>query len=624
LIRVGLATALAVFILQIKLDFLESYLYDIRVRIRPAPAMSGHVSMIMIRPSTVEYFKGTPSFSHHTLLLQQLLKYNPKVVIYDIDLKATPGSLNDQKVFAETALKFNQFYILTDEMEMRGEQGKLRLPPPLDHLQLFSGPKSSDKSNFAKDGVTRRVLLDYQGQMMLHPFVAAQFNPEVKDLSKIKGVFEFFDTHQTYINFRPSGTYPQTFLEDWIEIPDSDVIESAGLASFSKSSLKDKIVLIGQNLELKETEYAMTPYSRTVVAMTNTETHANAIDTLILNNSPERAHEAWNWIFTILISIITIYVVFGMKPSHGLVILAFTFLSFACVAMISFWPLGYWVPMAHPFLAIFLCYYFFIPYRLIIENRRSWEYYQKNKLLQQVEELKTNFISMMSHDLKTPIARIQGMVDVITKTTQELTPAQREAVDGIKSSSDDLLKFINSILNYAKIESQGVELHSVTKDVNKLLEEVIKKHEFMAQAKKIKIIKELDPLFPIQVDPELIKQVFSNLIENAIKYSPESTQVRVASSEVDGKVFIKVFDQGPGIPSVDLPNIFMKFFRSQNAKSSTVKGSGLGLYLAKYFTELHKGELKVESQEGQGSIFTVILPLSENVIVSHPQDYMNS
>ncbi len=616
--------ALAIFILQIKLDFLEAYLYDFRVRLRPAPAVSGHVSMVMIQPSTIEYFKGTPGFSHHTILLKELLQQRPKAIVYDLDINSIPGSLEEKKDFVEVAKKFEQFYIITDELKMRGEQGSLRLPAPFQDLKLFSGPKSTDKSNFAKDGVTRRVLVDYQGQTLLHPFLAAQYNPEIQDPSKITGLFSLFDTQQVYINFRPTGTYPQSYFEDWVESKKNLTIESQGQPALQKSSLQNNIVFVGQNLELKESEYAMTPYSRSIVAMTSTEVHANSIDTFILNNSPKRAHEAWNWIFTIFISVITIYVVFGMKPSHGLIILAFTFFSFNCVSMISFWPLGYWVPMAHSYLSIFLCYYFFIPYRLIIENRRSWEYFQKNKILHQVEELKTNFISMMSHDLKTPIARIQGMVDVITKTSHDLSGPQREALDGIKSSSEDLLKFINSILNYAKIESQGVELHLVTKDVNKLLEEVIKKHEFLAQTKKIKIKKELDPLFPIQVDPELIKQVFSNLIENAIKYSPEATHVRVLSSEVDGKVYVNVEDQGPGIPAVDLPNIFMKFFRSQNAKSSTVKGSGLGLYLAKYFTELHKGELKVESQEGQGSIFTVILPLSENVIVSHPQDYMNS
>jgi signal transduction histidine kinase len=278
------------------------------------------------------------------------------------------------------------------------------------------------------------------------------------------------------------------------------------------------------------------------------------------------------------------------------------------IALTVYIFLGLWIDLAHPFLAIFLCYYFFIPYRLIKENRRSWEYYQKNKLLSQVEELKTNFISMMSHDLKTPIARIQGMTEVISKDPQPLSNNQREAVDTIQSSSDDLLKFINAILQYGRIESQGLELNLQSKDINQLLKEVIKKHDFLSKVKKIKIEYTFETLFPITIDPDLMRQVFSNLLENAIKYSPEESIVIVTTKEVDNQLLIEFKDHGIGIPAEDLPNIFMKFFRSHNVKTSTIKGSGLGLYLANYFTVLHNGKLTVISDSSNGSTFTVVLP----------------
>ena len=217
---------------------------------------------------------------------------------------------------------------------------------------------------------------------------------------------------------------------------------------------------------------------------------------------------------------------------------------------------------------------------------------------------------MMSHDLKTPLARIIGMTEVIHKDTQQLSSNQRDALDTIQSSSDDLLKFINAILQYGQIETQGVELHKQSKDINKLLSEVIKKHEFLARVKKIKIIQELEPLFPVAVDPELIKQVFSNLLENAIKYSPDDSTVWVRSREDGDKLLVEFKDQGIGIPAVDLPNIFMKFFRTSNVKTSTIKGSGLGLYLAQYFVQLHKGQITVHSEPEQGSQFIVELFLN--------------
>jgi signal transduction histidine kinase len=216
----------------------------------------------------------------------------------------------------------------------------------------------------------------------------------------------------------------------------------------------------------------------------------------------------------------------------------------------------------------------------------------------------------MSHDLKTPIARIQGMTEVMTSDDHKLSVSQHEALDNIKTSSDDLLKFINSILQYGRIESQGLELNLQSKDINKLLSEVIKKHEFLAKVKKINLNSNLEPLFPISVDPDLIKQVFSNLLENAIKYSREESTIYITTREADNNLYIDFKDEGFGIAAVDLPNIFMKFFRSHNVKISTIKGSGLGLYLASYFTELHQGSITVTSEIGIGSCFTVKLPIN--------------
>lgn len=605
-LRVGLALALAVFISQVKLDYLESYFYDLRVRLRPAPKTSNNIVLIMINPQTVEKLNGPPGFSQHATLLKILQSTEPKSIIYDLKVPDIKGNIEESKLFAMIAEGFPQFYIATDALEMRGEKGKLILNPPFENLKLFSGPKSSDRANFAKDGVTRRLLISYQDQIMLHPFLASQINPEILDRTKINGRFDFFDSEQTYINFRPTGSYPTYSFSEILE------------GKFSVEKFKDKIIIVGRDLAISEDEYILTPYSREVVAMTTTEMHANMLDTLILNDSPKKANDVWNLLFTIIISLITVHVVFSMRPTRGLVVIGTTGGIYALFSFFLFWPFGIWISVAHPVIAIFLCYYFFIPYRLIIENRRSWEYYQRNQLLKQVEELKTNFISMMSHDLKTPIARIQGMTEVITKNSASLSSLQQDAIETIKQSSDDLLKFINSILNYAKIESQGVQLHLQSKDINSLLNEVVKKHEFLAKVKKIKISCELEPLFPIPMDPELIRQVLSNLVENAIKYSPDETEIKITSCEKEGLVILKVKDQGPGISMEDLPHIFMKFFRSQNAKSSPIKGSGLGLYLAQYFIELHKGKIEVESEPGVGSVFTVSLPLTTNVVVSFP------
>lgn len=604
--RIVFALIAAAAVSSLKLDYIESYLYDVRVRAKAllglAEPHESPIVLVKIDSATVEKYQGFPKFNVHTEFLKKLTQGQPRFVIYDFrhkngDIQDIEGNLMEKAEFSTLAGKIEDFYITSDDLEMKGEIGKLKLNKPLDNLRLFPGPRCPDTTLFAKDSVVRRMMIRYQEQKLLHPYVAAYYNPKVQNTDMIRGQFDFLDSDQTFINYNKPGSFASYRFEDVIN----------GLVDLSV--FKGKAVLIGTDTGKSTREYVLTPFSREINAMTSLEMHANSLQTLIENSAPTRLPNWINILLTCLISVLTVHVVLTLKPSHGILLLGSTIFILGAFSTVLFLAFRIWIVLAHPFLAIFLCYYFFIPYRLIIENRKSWEYLQKNKLLQQVEELKTNFISMMSHDLKTPIARIQGMIEMILKDETALSSQQREAVDTIKGSSDDLLKFINSILQYGRIESQGVELHKHAKDINQLIKEVIKKHEFLARVKKIKITQELDPLFPVSVDPDLMKQVLSNLIENAIKYSPDESTVLVKSREENDQVLVEVIDQGMGIPSVDLPNIFMKFFRSHNVKTSTIKGTGLGLYLAQYFVQLHKGQISVSSETGKGSKFTVHLPL---------------
>lgn len=600
-LRILLASVIAFFLSQIKLDYIEGFLYDLRVRTKAREVTSGKIDLVILDSEGVKKLKSDLTASMLTELVDKIAQQGPRYILLDLRTEDIKGTDAEKAAFADLAARTPGLFVASDDLVLEG-QAPPSLPPPFEKIQLASAPKTSDLKIYAKDNVTRRMLVSYQKQPLFHAKVAATYNPQVSDLSAIKGQFEFASSQQTYIDFHPTGTYPRHSF--------ADVLASLVPAG----TMFDKIVIVGQDTGQTAKDYVLTPYSREIMAMPTAELQANMFDTMILNSSPVLAPKWLNGLLILLISILTIHVVLTMKPTKGLMLLGITVAGFTLLCYFAFWPFGLWITMAAPLLTIFLCYYFFIPYRLIVENRRSWEYYQKNKLLSQVEELKTNFISMMSHDLKTPIARIQGMTDVILTDSTQISSQQREAVDTIKHSADDLLKFISAILNYGRIESEGVQLHLQSRDINNLLQEVIRKHEFLAKVKRIQIVSELEPMFPIPMDADLMKQVLSNLVENAIKYSPEDTKIMVSSEEADGRVVIQVADQGPGIPQDELANIFMKFFRSKNAKSSPIKGSGLGLYLAKYFTELHKGNISVESNYGNGSTFTVELPIEQGGI----------
>ena len=145
--------------------------------------------------------------------------------------------------------------------------------------------------------------------------------------------------------------------------------------------------------------------------------------------------------------------------------------------------------------------------------------------------------------------------------------------------------------------------------MNALLGNVIDNLKYLAKKKNIKIVTEFEPMFSMKIDEDLIRQVFTNLIENAIKYSPENSSILVSAEEVDGRVVVQVADQGMGIPDDELNQLFTKFYRSKNVRKENIQGTGLGLYLARYFVNLHRGQIYVESEKNKGSTFTVELPM---------------
>ena len=216
---------------------------------------------------------------------------------------------------------------------------------------------------------------------------------------------------------------------------------------------------------------------------------------------------------------------------------------------------------------------------------------------------------MMSHDLKTPLARIQGMTELAMRDNNQLSEQQLDALRTINTSSQELTEFVGSILDLGRVESKEIKLQLKSKDINALIRDVISKLEYLAKQKNITIMTEFEPIFSLKVDEDLVRQVFTNLIENAIKYSPENTSILVSTEELEGRLIVQVADQGMGIPQNEQAQLFSKFYRSKTVRDSSIKGSGLGLYLSRYFVNLHKGSISVESEPQKGSTFTVELPM---------------
>jgi signal transduction histidine kinase len=259
---------------------------------------------------------------------------------------------------------------------------------------------------------------------------------------------------------------------------------------------------------------------------------------------------------------------------------------------------------------MFLGYYLAVPYRLIIEYKKRWDYQKKNELLVQVEELKTNFLSLVTHDLKTPVARIQGLSELLMRQMNDkLNEKDKTAIQHIIQSAEDLNHFISSILELNKVESNRIQLRYESKDINQIIEKAVDSFSAIARAREIIIETDLEPLFPVSIDVSLISKVINNLIDNALKYSPEKSVVRIQSREIDGFVKISVSDQGIGMSPEELSQLFTRFYRAKNDTTTKVSGTGLGLYLTKYFIEAHGGKVVVNSTKGKGSVFEIWIPI---------------
>lgn len=225
------------------------------------------------------------------------------------------------------------------------------------------------------------------------------------------------------------------------------------------------------------------------------------------------------------------------------------------------------------------------------------------------EEFYHNFVQNISHELLTPLAAIAGHVANIKECSIEEVESWRLSQDIIEREVRRLTGLTSNLLLLSRLES-GVPLRLESTNIGVVVEEAVAGLLRAAQAKGIELSIQSPPRLPrIRADRDRIKQVFINLLDNAVKYCPEGSEVRVRL-ETDGEsIIVQVADDGPGIPPEDLPHIFEKMYRVEKESTRAVEGSGLGLSIVKRIVELHGGRIAVESTVGEGTTFRVRLPL---------------
>jgi len=226
----------------------------------------------------------------------------------------------------------------------------------------------------------------------------------------------------------------------------------------------------------------------------------------------------------------------------------------------------------------------------------------------QAEEMKATFISAVSHELKTPVALIKGYASTLRRADANWDKAtMSESLKVIEEEADHLTELIENLLDASRAQAGNFKLTPVELDIDDLVVRVAKK--FQVQPQTHPIMAEVPPDLPIVfADEARITQVLSNLISNAIKYSPEGTEVRITGHATPNEVVITVADQGFGIAVEDHARIFERFYRTESAVRRGAPGTGLGLYLTKTIIESHGGRIWVESDGQHGSRLSFSLP----------------
>jgi PAS domain S-box-containing protein len=225
----------------------------------------------------------------------------------------------------------------------------------------------------------------------------------------------------------------------------------------------------------------------------------------------------------------------------------------------------------------------------------------------EAEELKSTFISVISHELKTPVALIKGYVSTLRRedATWDRDIVQ-DSLKVIEEEADRLTGLIENLLDASRLQAGVLSINLSDVLIDALARRIAERFETQSDLHVIKV--DFPPDFPVVLgDEDRLAQVFSNLISNAIKYSSEGGEIRIRGQVHPKQVVICVSDQGPGIAAGDIPHVFDRFYRSEDA-SRTTKGAGLGLYLARAVIEAHGGRIWVDPKPGEGARICFSLP----------------
>jgi two-component system phosphate regulon sensor histidine kinase PhoR len=229
----------------------------------------------------------------------------------------------------------------------------------------------------------------------------------------------------------------------------------------------------------------------------------------------------------------------------------------------------------------------------------------------ELDEMKTSFVNLVSHELRSPLGAVKLQLSVIKDgVAGELNDKQEHLISRAQLKLEGLLELVNDLLDVAKMEAGQRHLEQTPLHLEEVLAEVTELLKAKAQEQKVDLILSMPQDLPtICADRRGLEEIFTNLVSNAINYSPDGGEVRIAAQPRGSYLEVQVSDHGVGIAPEDIDKIFTKFYRAKDPKTRHIVGTGLGLAIVKAMVEAHHGNIQVESEAGVGTTFKIMLPI---------------
>ncbi|OIR08128.1 alkaline phosphatase synthesis sensor protein PhoR [mine drainage metagenome] len=243
----------------------------------------------------------------------------------------------------------------------------------------------------------------------------------------------------------------------------------------------------------------------------------------------------------------------------------------------------------------------------------SWALFVLHDITKQkkLEALRKDFVANVSHELRTPLSIIKGYAETLVDGHREMSFEDRDQfLRTILRHSERLSSLLEDILTLSRLESKNPGLHRELVLLDSLVSTIVDDFRSRPSAREHVFELSMDQVIPeMLLDPLKLTQVFENLLNNAVKYTAKGSHIRVALRRKGPELEVRVADDGPGIPTADLPHIFERFYRVDKGRSREKGGTGLGLSIVKHIVQLHGGRVWAESEQGRGTTFIIALPL---------------